>query len=173
MYDKPKTNLEKDHNKETIKLAETIRAKKIIDSQTTAHGFISSVKSRIGFVSYFKRLTEKRYDSTGNHGNWLSTYQHLNDFLKGKDIALENVDDRFLESFKVYLLTCKTRKGKQLIKLSQNSVLSYFNKVRASLREAYQTKIKVAGKNPMCFHLLKAKTWVFSISEYTHLISRN
>jgi integrase len=141
LYEKPKNGLEKDHNKETLQLAETIRAQKIIDSQTTAHGFVSSVRSKIGFLSYFKKLTEKRFDSDGNHGNWLSTYQHLCDFCKGKDIALENIDDRFLESFKDYLLTCKTRKGKGGTRLNQNSVLSYFNKVRAALREAYQSRM--------------------------------
>jgi len=141
LYDKPKNNLERDHNKETLKLAETIRAQKIIDSQTTAHGFVSSVKSKIGFLTFFKNLADKRFDSGGNHGNWISTYRHLHDFCKGKDVALENVDDRFLESFKEYLLTCKSRKGKGATKLHQNSVLSYFNKVRAALREAYQGRM--------------------------------
>jgi integrase len=122
-------------------LAETIRAQKIIDAQSTLHGFVSSVRSKVGFLTYFKKLTEKRFDSGGNHGNWLSTYQHLHDFCKGKDIALENVDDRFLESFKESLLSCKTRKGKGTAKLNQNSVLSYFNKVRAALREAYQSRM--------------------------------
>src|SRR5215471_3769 len=60
LYAKPKSNLEKDHNKETLQLAETIRAKKIVDAQTTAHGFVSSVRSKIGFLAFFKKLTEKR-----------------------------------------------------------------------------------------------------------------
>jgi integrase len=141
LYEKPKNRLEKEHNKDTLQLAETIKAQKVIDAQTTAHGFVSSIRSKIGFLAYFKKLTEKRFDSGGNHGNWLSTYQHLNDFCNGKDIAIENIDDRFLESFKEYLLSCKTRKGKGTTKLNQNSVLSYFNKVRAALREAYQNRL--------------------------------
>jgi integrase len=141
LYDKPKTALERDHNKETLKLAEAIKAKRILDSQSTAHGFISNVKTKIGFLAFFKGLTDKKFDSTGNHGNWLSTYGHLYDFLKGKDIPIEQVDERFLESFKEYLLTCKTRKGKQLVKLHQNSILSYFCKVRAALKEAYQNRM--------------------------------
>lgn len=141
LYDKPKINLEKDHNKETLKLAETIRAQKIIDDQSAAHGFVSSVRSKIGFIEYFKKLTDKRHDSIGNHGNWLSTYRHLTDFMNNKDIAIERVDDRFLEAFKEYLLNCKTRKGLLQIKLSQNTVLSYFNKIRVALREAYQARM--------------------------------
>jgi integrase len=141
LYEKPKTNLEREHNKETLKLAETIKAKKILDIQSTSHGFASTVRSKIGFLAYFKQLTDKKYDSSGNHGNWLSTYRHLSEFLKGRDIPLENIDDRFLEGFKEYLLNCQTRKGMRLEKLHRNSSLSYFNKVRAALREAYQNRM--------------------------------
>src|ERR1035437_8452265 len=49
LYDKPKNQIQKDHNKITWQLAETIKAKKMVDDQTTAHGFISKVKS--AFVS--------------------------------------------------------------------------------------------------------------------------
>lgn len=141
IYDKPRTNLEKEHNKETMKLAESIRAKRILDAQSFAHGFVSSVRGNIGFLAFFKQLTDKRYDSGGNHGNWLSTYRHLQDFLKGDDITLENVDERFLESFKEYLQSCRTRKSLGRTKLHQNSILSYFNKVRAAVKEAYQSRM--------------------------------
>ena len=141
LFEKPKTNIEREHNKETQKLAEAIHAKRILDQQSNAHGFVSSVRSKVGFLAYFKMLVDKKYDSIGNHGNWLSTYKHLVDFLGNNDIALEKVDDRFLESFKDYLLTCKTRKGNKNTKLNQNSILSYFNKVRAALREAYNNRM--------------------------------
>src|SRR5690606_36683772 len=76
-----------------------------------------------------------------NHGNWLSTAQHLNDFMQGNDVHLERAVARFLESFKECLLTSKTRKSNRDIKLNQNSILSYFNKVRAALREAYNSRM--------------------------------
>jgi integrase len=141
LYDKPKTNLEREHNKETLKLAEAIRARKILDLQTTSHGFVSGVKGKIGFLAYFKQLTDKKYDSGGNHGNWLSTYRHLTDFVGGKDVPIENVDDIFIERFQEYLVKCPTRKGRGLVKLHPNSALSYSNKIRAALREAYQSKM--------------------------------
>jgi len=79
LYEKPKNNIEKEHNKETLQLAEAIKAKKTLEAQSTAHGFVSNVKSKIGFLSYFKMLVDKKFNSSGNHGNWLSTYRHLND----------------------------------------------------------------------------------------------
>lgn len=142
LYDKPKNQIEKDHNKQTYQLAETIKAKRLIDAQTSAHGFISRVKSRLCFVAYFKKLVDKK-ESDGNRGNWRSTYQHLLTFTNNKELPLEKVDERFLETFKDYLLSCQSIKGKgnSTIKLNRNTALSYFNKVRAALREAYNHKL--------------------------------
>jgi len=133
LFEKPKNNIEKEHNKETIQLAEAIKAKRILYAQSTSHGFVSNVKCKIGFLAYFKSLVDKKFESNGNYDNWLSTYRHLHDFLKGNDIPLERVDERFLESVKEYLLSCKTRKTERDITLNQNTVLSYYNKIRAAL----------------------------------------
>jgi integrase len=54
---------------------------------------------------------------------------------------MEQVDERFLESFKEYLQTCNTRHTLYQKRLSQNSILSYYSKVRAALREAYNAKL--------------------------------
>jgi integrase len=140
LYDKPKNQNEKDHNKQTLQLAETIKAKKTIESQTTAHGFISKVKSKICFVAFFKTLVDKK-DSTGNYGNWLSAYRHLLKYSQGKIIPLETVDDRFLEGFKEYLLLYAKKRGNVNQRLNRNSASSYFNKIRAALREAFQQKM--------------------------------
>lgn len=158
LYEKPKTALERDHNKETMQLAEAIKAKRILDAQSTAHGFVSNVKTKLGFLAFFKGLTEKKLESNGNHGNWLSTYWHLHDFLKGRDIPMEQADERFLESFKEYLMTCKTRKGKRLVKLHQNSIISYFSKVRAALREAYQNRMIRENPSNRVKHVKAADT---------------
>ncbi len=139
IYETPKTNIEKDHNKETMILAESIRAKRIMDFQTTNHGFISSTKSKMSFLDYFKSIVDRKYnESLGNHGNWLTTYRHLQTFFNGNDYSLEQIDENILEQFKEYLFKNIKKKGKG--KLHQNSTLSYFNKLRAALREAYLKK---------------------------------
>jgi integrase len=149
IYEKPKTNLEKDFNKETLLLAESIRAKRLIDMQTTANGFVSSVKSKISFLDYFQKLTENRAEeSDGNGGNWKSTYEHLKSYCDKSDPTLEQIDENFLEGFKEYLLKNIARRGTG--KLNVNSAQSYFNKVRASLREAHKNKMIKA--NP-CLNL--------------------
>jgi integrase len=141
LYEKPKNQIEKDHNKQTLQLAETIKSKRILDAQSTSHGFISTVKSKICFLAFFRKLVDKKYESEGNHGNWLSTYNHLVNFTNGKELPIERVDERFLEAFKDYFVQCKSRKGNTEKKLNKNSAVSYFNKVRAALKEAYQQRL--------------------------------
>jgi integrase len=140
LFDKPKNETEKLHNKETSSLAEAIKAKRILDMQSRKHGFVSSTKGKIGFLKYFKTLVDKRFEVNGTYGNWNSAYKHLQKFCKNKDISIENVDDLFLESFKDYLLNQKisSQNGN---KLAQNTALSYFNKVKTALKEAYQSKM--------------------------------
>jgi integrase len=145
LYENPKTNLEKEHNKETMALAEAIRAKRMLDFQTTGSGFVSNEGGKIGFLDYFHHLAEKKASgSNGNGGNWKSTYEHLKEYCDGIDYALENIDDRFLEGFKEYLLQDVSRRGKG--KLNRNSAMSYYNKIRAALREAYMNKM--INENP-------------------------
>lgn len=60
LFESPKTNIEKDHNKATMQLAESIRAKRLLDQQTSTHGFISGVKGKIDFLDYFKKLADKK-----------------------------------------------------------------------------------------------------------------
>lgn len=144
LYDKPKNVLEKEHNKETMLLAESIKAQKVLEFQSRKHGFVSSVSSKLGFLNYFGLLVEKKYEIEGTYGNWYSTLKHLTSFCKGKDIPLSRIDDLFLENFKEYLL--KEKISNNGGKLAQNSALSYFNKVRTALKEAHRTKL--ISENP-------------------------
>jgi integrase len=122
-------------------LAESIKAKRLLDQQTSNHGFASAVKGKVSFLDYFKKLADrKREDSNGNYGNWQSVYEHLKNFIGRKDYSLDQIDEDFLEGFKQYLQSNIARRGKKQ-KLEANSALSYYNKVKAALREAYINKM--------------------------------
>ena len=144
IYDKPKTIIEKDHNKETLQLAESIKAQKVLEFNSRKHGFVSSTSGKIGFLNYFNDLVEKRYDTEGTYGNWFSTLKHLTIFCKGVDIQISKIDETFLENFKEYLL--KEKISNNGGRLSQNTALSYFNKIRTALKEAYRNKM--ISENP-------------------------
>jgi len=91
-------------------------------------------KSQQNFVEYFKKLTDKRKAS--NHDNWVSAYRYLETFTKGK-LKFADLNEKFCNDFREYLLTTKSNKS-NTSRLSQNSAVSYFNKLKAALKQAHK-----------------------------------
>ena len=134
----PKTKDERDVNKKTLQLAETIRAQRQIEIQNGVYGFRDNEKLKASFINYIQLLTDKRKDSTGNYGNWDSMLKHLKSYIP-MDITFAEVDRKFVQGFKEYL--DKDAKTKSNQNLSQNSKYSYFNKLRAALKQAVKDGI--------------------------------
>lgn len=134
-------------NKESYEAAELIRSKLVINTafqNNDLENLNSKEISDIDFIAYFKVQTEKRFESVNNYGNWLSVHRYLKLFCpNGKPI--NQVDKKWLEEFKYYLEhVAKTKSNK---KLSQNSLHSYFNKVKAAINLAYKEELIL--KNPV------------------------
>jgi len=135
---KPTTREQREVNKKTIQLAETIRAQRQIEIQSGVYGFRDNEKMKGSFLKYVRMLAEKRRSSAGNYGNWDSMIKHLNSFLP-YDITFDRVDYEFVKDFKEYL--DKDARTKSNNGLSQNSKYSYFNKLRAALKQAVKDGI--------------------------------
>ena len=140
------TSAQRKSNKEAHEAAERIRSKKTIELAYQNNGLnelSNKDKSTINFIDYFQEQTEKRYDSANNYGNWSSVCKYLRKFCPN-DIPINQVDTLFLENFKSFLKDSARTKSNQ--KLSQNSLYSYFNKVKACLRQAFREELII--KNP-------------------------
>lgn len=93
---------------------------------------------RKSFLEFFKKEASLR---TGkNLALWESAIKHFEHFVDGKDILLEEVTADLIEDFRSYLLKTKSIRNIDK-KLSQNTALSYFNKIKAALRKAYKLKM--------------------------------
>lgn len=137
------TKEQKESNRKNLALAEAIRSKRHLEIQNGIYGFEDQEKKRGSFIGYFQLLAEARKDSLGNYGNWDSALKHLRKYAR-VDVTFSQIDKRWLEGFKDFLRTeLLTPSG---TRLSQNSQSSYFNKVRAALREA--TKEGIISRNP-------------------------
>ncbi|HEV8512557.1 MAG TPA: site-specific integrase, partial [Cyclobacteriaceae bacterium] len=141
IFNKPKTALDKQHNKETLQLGEQIRQKRenYINKPEIYTGYEQEQlkikeKGEQNFVAYFKMLADKRKAS--NHDNWISAFNYLEKFTKGH-LKFSDLNEMFCNDFKEYLLKVKTNRSDKTT-LSQNSVVSYFNKLKASLKQAYK-----------------------------------
>ena len=138
LYNKPSGFIQKKHNKETLQLAKTIKAQKEIDIQNGKYGFSSKSKQNSDFLKYFQKLTNDRFQSKGNYGNWNSVLKHLKDFTSNR-IIFKDIDEKFCEGFKDYLVNTALKKNGE--KLSTSSISSYYNKFKASLKQAIEDKI--------------------------------
>jgi integrase len=81
-------------------------------------------------------MMAERFNSSGNYGNWASCLNHLETFLGTRNPTFKDITPEFLEGFKQYLLNdARKKNGKPL---AQNSKNSYFNKLRATVKEAHR-----------------------------------
>jgi integrase len=72
-------------------------------------------------------------------------------FLKNEDILMQDIDVTIIDDFRAYILKAKCLRKKNQF-LAQNTALSYFNKIKATLRKAYkkgflQTDVNAAVEN--------------------------
>ncbi|MBD5313900.1 MAG: site-specific integrase [Bacteroides sp.] len=150
-----KTKADKERNKQTMALANSIKAQRIVDIQNGVHGFKGDFKEQTLFYEYYNALTEKRKkkESKGNFSNWASCLRHLMKYDPRKNLTFADITAKWVEGFRDYLenkaeaFGCDLRERQNRKPLSQNSRQSYFNKLRACLRQAYEDGI--IRTNPM------------------------
>lgn len=142
LYNTPIGQAQKQHNSENLKSAEAVQAQRILEVQNGKYGFSNLHKLNTNFLEYFKKLTEERYSSIGNYGNWDSTLKHLKKYANSST-TFRDVTTEFCEGFKLHLLKTETKSGKLL---SKNAASSYYNKFRAALNQAFDDKI--INENP-------------------------
>lgn len=144
IFEKPKTPFDKQHNTETLKIAESIRQKREnflnkpeIYSEYEREQLHKKELGEQNFIEYFRKLANKRKAS--NYDNWISALNYIEAFTNGM-LRFADLNEKFLEDFKEFLLTTKSKKSEKTT-LSQNSAVSYFNKVKAALKQAYKDGI--------------------------------
>jgi site-specific recombinase XerD len=145
-FKKPKNDEEKRMNRENIHFADSIRLKREKEILNEQDGIFNSANKKKDFIEYFQGLCEKRKESDGNHGNWLSALQYLKAYTNGK-CTMGDLSDDFCNKFKEYLLRANRLNTVNGLRLSQNSALSYFNKFRCAINEAFDARL--LNENPL------------------------
>jgi integrase len=134
---------DKEENRRILSLAESIRSKRHLEIQNGIYGFYDQTKIKSSFITYFEFQAAKRKDGSGHLNGWDCSLSHFKKFVK-TDVTFAQINKRYLEEFKDYLLRDARTPGKK--HLATNSAYNYFNKVRAALKEAY--KDGIIPRNP-------------------------
>lgn len=129
----------KAENQRTLQIAEIIRSKRLIEFQNGEFGLKGDQNLKASFLAYMKEIAKGHFNINGTYGTWDSVIKQLEHFTGGKDILFQDLSPDWLKAFKTYLAQVKdqnTGKG-----FSQNTQYTYFNKVKAALRQAHNEGI--------------------------------
>lgn len=151
------TKTDKEKNKQTMQLAEAVKSKRIVDLQNGEYGFKSAYKLETNFLDYYRAMCEKRHgniESRGNWGNWYSCLKHLERYCK-QNTTFKDITPEWIEGFREHLdkkARCRDKRkyiitNEVMKPLSQNSKVSYFNKLRACINQAFDDRI--IAHNPL------------------------
>lgn len=135
------TLLEKQHNEETLKLAQQIKIKR--ENQLNKPEIYTGYereqlkikeKGNKSFLDYFNHLVEKRKSS--NHDHWVSASHYLKQFSGGR-LKFSDLTEQFCNDYRDYLITAPSKRSSK-VPLSQNTAASYFNTFKAAMKQAYK-----------------------------------
>jgi integrase len=99
------------------------------------------------FLNYYRKICEERQGTPESRGNWYSCLKHLERYCTEKT-TFKDVTTDWIDGFKNYLDSAAKdaykRENNDLAEakpLSQNSKISYFNKLRACINKAFEDRI--------------------------------
>lgn len=112
---------DKVQNRETLRLAEAIRAKRELEVHTDAEALSDSTKRRQNFFDFGERIYENKSSLTRR--TYVNAMEHLKEFA-GKDLTVARITTQFCEQFLTHLN--KT--------LQPNSAAAYYARFKTIIR---------------------------------------
>ena len=111
---KEASKTDREQNRQTLSLANSIKAKRQIEIQNNEYGFRNNFKAGTNLFDYFKSLEAKK-KSINTQDNWASCVVQLARYCS-KTTTLRDVDEKFVQGFKDYMENDATyAKGKDKV----------------------------------------------------------
>lgn len=144
-----KNRADKEKNRETLQLAEDIRAKRMVELRNGEYGFKSAFKENTLFYEYYRAMCKKRLgaESKTNWGNWYSCLHHLMIYDGNERLTFRDITPEWVRGFREYLdkdakaWVSDFRRRLEYHTLARNTKVSYFNKLKACLHQAFKDRV--------------------------------
>lgn len=118
-----RTKADKFKNEQTLRLANTIKSKRLVELFNNKYGF-SNEKPEVNLIQYIRLVMEnkERQGKIGIKSTFETLIYHLTKY-RGTRILLSDLDDRYTQGFVLYLSTAISRtSGKTLKTSSQHNI---------------------------------------------------
>lgn len=125
----------KEANRSTMLLAESIKAKRLVEIRNGIYGFENRQEENDAlFIDYFKQICEEKREKNtrGNYSIWNCTYQYLEKFIDGRKVRLSDINVSWLKEFQKFLCG---------FDLAQNTKAMYYSKLCACILSAYRSEL--------------------------------
>lgn len=133
-------------NSETLKLANAIKAQRIIELQNQVHGFKTNKVSHIKLIDYLQSVAEKKSENEVRRTALHAVICHLKRY-DSHDIQLNRVDKEYIMGFLDYLKNAKQTHSKKEKLLHANTQAYYYKMLRYCLN--YAVSEELISSNPM------------------------
>ena len=131
--DNPAGSEDHQHNEDVLKMAQTIRNRRVyelnrgeIHTDSSYDGKGAENNPRQDFLAYFRSLADLREGN--DRGIWISALRYLKKFAKGP-IPFAELNEHRIADFKAYL---------ESRYLAQNTKATYFIRLRTALKQAFR-----------------------------------
>ena len=152
LYIVPETTpANKESNENTLRLANAIKAKRIVELQNNAHGFTNNgTRSKVNVIEYIKAIAEKKRIKAG--GSERGTFQSYIALIRQLEAygdlktTFKQVDKNYCNGFLSYLRTAKNlNKGIKGKPLNENTQYVYMKLFEAVLNAAISDEIIIVN----------------------------
>ena len=133
-------------NSETLKLANAIKAQRIIELQNQSHGFKINKMSHIKLIDYIQGVAEKKSENEVRKTVLHAVVYHLRRY-DPNDTQLSRIDKDYILGFLDYLKAAKQTHTKKEKLLHVNTQVYYYKMLRYCLN--YAVSEELISANPM------------------------
>lgn len=138
-----KSREDKERNRQTLSLANTIKAERVVEIQRGNHGFGSRRKGKMSFFRYCQNMADEylKNKQLKTHSIWMSFINHLHAY-EARDITFDEVTPKWVKGFAEYLKTASDMRWRHIGRtLSQSSINLYLSKLTCALKRAVEDDI--------------------------------
>ena len=133
-------------NNETLKLANAIKAQRIIELQNQSHGFKFNKASNIKLIDYIQAIAGKKSEGKVRRTTLHAVICHLKRY-DPNDIQLNRINKEYILGFLNYLKIAKQAHSKKEKSLHANTQVYYYKMLRYCIN--YAVAEELLSANPM------------------------